>query len=169
MMEPVEDITAEIVEELFYDSVGASYGGWTLAHKEFSDHGRWGVLYNLVLEKDGEYYGTTHEVPATEHQEIGPQEYHFHRVYPHQVTVTAYRQEPDSSPRDHLPNGLTAFTLSLLMDKALKDEGTTEDAKLLAQVIGKLEIYCLGKMQELDNAQQELERLRNRIKEVPPL
>lgn len=134
------EITPEVIQDLFYSSIGDTIEGWTLKSKELLDHTRWSVLHTLVLEKDGEYYQTIHEVAATEYQEVGEQDYRFTEVYPHKMVAVTYEKEPDEYAAK-LPGGLTAFTFTLLLDKAQQGEATAEDAKLLAETIMKMMAY----------------------------
>lgn len=75
------------------------YDGWKHIATEDFDQTRWGVVaQSVVQDPDGKFWALDWERGATEHQDYndfsGREEMTWHRVYPHQVTVTKYSDDP---------------------------------------------------------------------------
>lgn len=94
-------LSLEDARDYAYSLEGHSFDGYTVIRNEQTDSNRWHAIYDLVLSRDGtdEFYATSYEQGLTEMQDIRPfedegSEIVFHRVWPHEVTVIKFRDNP---------------------------------------------------------------------------
>lgn len=63
------EIPADLVDTLHERGPGASQEGWVVVADEHFEKTRWAERRLLVLQYDGELWGITYELGATEYQE----------------------------------------------------------------------------------------------------
>jgi hypothetical protein len=83
---------------------GHSFDGFTVVRNKQVDSSRWYAIYELVLSEDGtnRFWATKYEQGLTEMQDIEPfedegDEVLFTQVYPHEITVVRFLDDPVGS------------------------------------------------------------------------
>lgn len=91
----------EDAREYAYTLEGGGFEGYTVVRNKQIDSNRWHAIYELVLWEHGtdRYYATSYEQGLTEMQDIRPfedegDEITFHQVWPHEVTIVKFRDNP---------------------------------------------------------------------------